>query len=222
MCSVKDFCGKRTASETVHFSSKRSMAYRYTPLDINTQEIRLLILQPAVENEPIECSLQHVSIESEPRPMYETTSYVWGDSSLRDSIRIDGKLSDVPISCKEVLLRLRLPKQLRTLWIDAVCINQSDTVERSQQVGIMNHIYARSSGNLIWLGEDRSYARSAIESVRNILADLATRTNDFQELAEAVYDSHGNFRHLDVTSDVLLDQQALLALFHCAWFSRVW
>ncbi|KAM6513796.1 hypothetical protein FALCPG4_015009 [Fusarium falciforme] len=38
------------------------------------------------------------------------------------------------------------------LWIDALCINQNDERERSQQVSMMDEIYSRASRVLIWLG----------------------------------------------------------------------
>ncbi|KAF1977645.1 HET-domain-containing protein, partial [Bimuria novae-zelandiae CBS 107.79] len=43
--------------------------------------------------------------------------------------------------------------QTRWLWIDQLCINQDDEVERSQQVSIMHGIYGNGKRTLIWLGE---------------------------------------------------------------------
>lgn len=43
------------------------------------------------------------------------------------------------------------------IWIDAICINQADLAERSQQVAIMGSIYSGARCVLSWLGEpDRS------------------------------------------------------------------
>ncbi|KAK1751407.1 heterokaryon incompatibility protein-domain-containing protein [Echria macrotheca] len=41
----------------------------------------------------------------------------------------------------------------RHVWIDAICINQSDVPERSRQVSLMGAIYQRSTMTLIWLGQ---------------------------------------------------------------------
>ncbi len=51
------------------------------------------------------------------------------------------------------LKRLRHPEQSRVLWIDAVCINQDDIQERSQQVAMMGDIYKQASRVLTWIGE---------------------------------------------------------------------
>lgn len=40
----------------------------------------------------------------------------------------------------------------RALWIDAICINQSDIAERNRQVRLMPSIYAKAQMVLIWLG----------------------------------------------------------------------
>ncbi|KAG6355898.1 hypothetical protein INS49_015282 [Diaporthe citri] len=46
---------------------------------------------------------------------------------------------------------LRRPSVERTLWVDALCINQRDPVERSQQVRLMRDIYARCTVDLAWM-----------------------------------------------------------------------
>ena len=40
------------------------------------------------------------------------------------------------------------------LWIDQICINQNDPVERSAQVSIMRKIYSFGNSVLIWLGPE--------------------------------------------------------------------
>ncbi|ERF74073.1 hypothetical protein EPUS_08121 [Endocarpon pusillum Z07020] len=52
-----------------------------------------------------------------------------------------------------VSLHMRDPKQLRTLWIDAVCINQDDLNERGKQVLRMRDIYAVAVAVEVWLGK---------------------------------------------------------------------
>ncbi|RBR20100.1 uncharacterized protein FIESC28_05379 [Fusarium coffeatum] len=38
------------------------------------------------------------------------------------------------------------------IWIDQICINQEDDLERAVQVGMMKDIYASCKGTIIWLG----------------------------------------------------------------------
>jgi hypothetical protein len=51
------------------------------------------------------------------------------------------------------LLRLRHSETDRTLWVDALCINQSDLDEKGQQVSLMREIFKRAGKVTMWLGE---------------------------------------------------------------------
>ncbi|KAF2118819.1 heterokaryon incompatibility protein-domain-containing protein [Lophiotrema nucula] len=50
------------------------------------------------------------------------------------------------------LKALRSPRQEYTLWIDAICINQDDTAERSVEVGRMGSIFQLAQRVVVWLG----------------------------------------------------------------------
>ena len=52
----------------------------------------------------------------------------------------------------EFLAHARLEGWNRHLWIDALCINQNDNVEKSGQVALIGEIYSRASQVLVWLG----------------------------------------------------------------------
>jgi hypothetical protein len=44
-------------------------------------------------------------------------------------------------------------------WIDAICINQEDVLERNQQVNLMTRIYKKAVGVHIWLGSKETTVR---------------------------------------------------------------
>jgi hypothetical protein len=48
---------------------------------------------------------------------------------------------------------LRYKDRERILWADALCINQSDLVERTHQVSLMSSVYGRAALVIVWLGE---------------------------------------------------------------------
>ncbi|KAL6699583.1 heterokaryon incompatibility protein domain-containing protein [Trichoderma pleuroticola] len=52
------------------------------------------------------------------------------------------------------LCRIRDVSETLTRWIDAVCINQSSTTERTQQVRLMIEMYTKAKKTVMWLGED--------------------------------------------------------------------
>ena len=50
------------------------------------------------------------------------------------------------------LEHLRLPSEDRMLWIDAICINQRDLIEKGHQVGRMADIFKPATRIVVWLG----------------------------------------------------------------------
>ncbi|KAI4934811.1 hypothetical protein J4E85_002671 [Alternaria conjuncta] len=114
--------------------------------------IRVLHVYPAPETDPLICSLEHCDIDSDPE--YEAISYVWGDSDLAWSVICDSNVIPVTRSLHEALLRIRLPDQRRTVWIDGLCINQIDAIEKSHQVQLMQRVYRNAYRVLVWLGPD--------------------------------------------------------------------
>lgn len=53
----------------------------------------------------------------------------------------------------------------RRLWVDAVCINQDDAVEKSQQVKLMHDIYTKATDVLVWLGPGTTETDSMMRAV---------------------------------------------------------
>jgi len=43
----------------------------------------------------------------------------------------------------------------KVLWIEAICINQADDIEKSHQVSLMGEIYRNADNVVIFLGEER-------------------------------------------------------------------
>lgn len=128
----------------------------YKPLDASKNEIRLLRLSPIQDNtdkskrEMIHCSLFRVSMDNPPD--FEALSYHWGDRSEQPQIMLDDELFSVTSNLGHALHHLRLPSVARTLWIDAICINQTDISERNEQVQNMQKIYQLASRVIAWVG----------------------------------------------------------------------
>jgi hypothetical protein len=111
---------------------------------------RLLKVFPSEFSSPLSCSLFECPLDDEVQ--YEALSYVWGDPRDRESITCDGKEILVTRNCLDAIRYLRLPSHTRTLWIDAICINQNSVSERNHQVKLMGKVYHYASKVLVWLG----------------------------------------------------------------------
>ncbi|KAH6681623.1 heterokaryon incompatibility protein-domain-containing protein [Halenospora varia] len=85
---------------------------------------------------------------------YDAISYVWGTAEA--SVRVlcnDGSLQITP-RAYEMLehLHLHRPVPTRLLWIDAICINQTDLDEKAVQVPLMHQIYSKAASVVVWMG----------------------------------------------------------------------
>ena len=140
--------------------------------------IRLLELQPGAPSQPIECRLFIVDLASD--PIYEAISYEWGDPSKTTSITCDGKHRSVRMNLELALRSFRKPSESRVLWIDALCINQDDDMEKSHQVAMMGDIYRKAKTGLAWLGPDpQDQAQSACELMTQIVSVVTEHAKSF-------------------------------------------
>ena len=96
--------------------------------------------------------LRPVSLDFEPK--YEALSYTWGVSKKGRTIRVNAEHRvAVTDNLFLALQRLRRRYFKRAHWVDAICINQSNNEERSQQVAMMARIYRQATCINVWLGE---------------------------------------------------------------------
>lgn len=120
-------------------SSANDEGFVYEELE-GLYTLRLVILEPSQHMEsPIRCQLIHANLAGDPE--YEALSYVWGDPMDKVAISLQNTETSVTRNLWNALCRLRLADKPRTLWVDAICIDQSNIEERNQQVGIMRQIY---------------------------------------------------------------------------------
>ena len=88
-----------------------SIAGVYQRLDIESQEIRLLILGPGKEEGIVKCSIRHPSLRGLIKPQYETISYVWRDPDVKAIVELNGSKREVPASSERVLRRFRFSRK---------------------------------------------------------------------------------------------------------------
>lgn len=123
----------------------------HQPLDPLLPEIRILKLLPSASfDAPLECWLVHRPLYGE-SPGYEALSYVWGEPKFTSEITLNNEQYFITPNLELAMRYLRRSSEERILWVDALCINQNDLVERSQQVLLMKDIYARCTVDLAWM-----------------------------------------------------------------------
>ena len=142
--------------------------YQYDSLP-DDSSIRVLSLEPAVShNAPVLIKLETLRISKNlpcPALHYEALSYVWGAAEGNRVVFCDGKRILVTENCESALRQLRRRTRARKLWIDAICIDQRNNKERSQQVDIMDMVFANARRVVVWLGEDPSSRGGSFSSL---------------------------------------------------------
>lgn len=142
------------------------------------QEIRLLRIPIDDDSQLITSSLFHASLDN--CPPYTALSYVWGDAKTTLPISVNGSIVSITKNLHEALSALRksgadTAGAALTLWVDALCINQSDDAEKAIQVQLMRRIYHEAAQVIIWLGPEGGESTAALHQLR----DIGTR---FQKL----------------------------------------
>ncbi|KAK0654182.1 heterokaryon incompatibility protein-domain-containing protein [Cercophora samala] len=165
-------------------------------------------------------------------PVYEALSYTWGSATETDLILVQhhsdatstrGKLS-VTQNLATALRHLRRPLHTRTLWIDAICINQQDEAERNKQVHRMTDIYRLANRLVVWLGPEADNSKHALSTL-HYLSEQVDITRTMHQISRPGSIQRGTMNWYALKGDLPYDQktwQALQALFYREWFTRVW
>lgn len=141
----------------------------YKRLDSSTSEIRLLEV-------PSEGSKDWglVTVSLDDNPEYFALSYVWGEKKDLKKIIVQSQDIEVTPNLASALSRIRsgnlggTSTPIKYLWVDAICINQEDNEERSQQVQLMHRIFIYAQAVYTWVGsKDYSLAFQTIRTLAN-------------------------------------------------------
>ena len=228
----------------------------YRQLDVEKREIRLVEIKPRASDndadELIELSLQYTALSDLHHISYEALSYTWGDHFSRQTIYVrdgDKSTSAYPMSINSnlfgALRHLRQRKVSRVMWIDLLSINQTNIVERSQQVALMGDIFAAATAVPIWLGEISDHVREDFKVLHSIAnAYVPTKTQPVETSLDAALchvkspDSSGSVGISGLSSlppprkshAIIADSEDETRyyqfyhdrLFQRQWFQRVW
>ena len=165
--------------------------YRYSRLQEN--KIRLLRVIPMQDStSQLECFVEYRDIPQgteNPDPGYIALSWRPGSeqfdrySSLRspvpsrprwneDFFIMDGQdkysLSVDP-SLQLALKQLRETEEPIFVWVEQICINQTDEAERTSQGDLIPTIFEHADGVVVWLGEGDEDSKTAIQFIPSLL-----------------------------------------------------
>ncbi|KAG8527890.1 uncharacterized protein KY384_006806 [Bacidia gigantensis] len=142
--------------------------------------------------------------------LYIAISYVWGNPTAYAHIHIGDRTLPVTRNLEAVLRNLRKISEPIELWVDAICINQSNVPERNAQVQDMANIYKAAEEVIGWIGELNPEAPIGFRIFREITA--RHRNEGFDDFLDAYI--------RDVSNDP--SWEALLELLDRPYWTRLW
>jgi Heterokaryon incompatibility protein (HET) len=162
---TRQIVSRQVRSDHMNDEIFRLKTHDYRPYPdkfLYVREYRCLLLKSAKnEDEVIICELFHIT-HLMATPYYEALSYAWGTKLASRFILVDGKRLSVTENLFSALHHLRRKHCHRLLWVDAICIDQSNLEERSQQVQIMDNIYQNATNVIVWLGPSTPESKLAL------------------------------------------------------------
>ncbi|KAF4499446.1 het-6-heterokaryon incompatibility [Fusarium agapanthi] len=201
--------------------------FPYQPL--KSDKLRLLNVE-AGDDDSIRVELKTVKSRTSQR--FWALSYVWGATENPATILLNDQPFSITRNLYNALYQYRrhafdgYDSDKAMLWVDAICINQNDQVEKSIQVPRMSEIYGQCERVLAWLGPVNSDEESHV-------CRLADRLKYFQSPADPTSRDMSEDDRITVfiksgrsneTASIEVEsvRKALSSIGHRPWFRRIW
>ena len=185
--------------------------HSYTGIS-NPRCIRILVLEPASSPDAeLRGKLDEAVLDS--RLEYHALSYVWGVVNPQAMAAIwilapsSGSYRHLRITpnCCQALKHLRYSDRPRSLWVDAICIDQQSSSEKSSQVAMMETIYFTASNVVVWL-----------DLSPELPADKTTAAFSLLETITRLYKNHS----IRLDPDNACQRSKVIVIMHEMWCLR--
>lgn len=205
--------------------------YNYNPLEY--RHVRLLeCTRRDTSNDTLsfEYRIIYVEISEDGQaPEFEAVSYTWGDAAKVTALPLGEGAGHIALTANlsQALPYLSHHSATKRLWIDQLCINQSDGAEKGVQVGLMSEIYSKARRVIVWLGPECEGTMLCKEWLAGLNQLLSRQTNAGRTLRESM-NYHGAHRYQTI-KEFLEDQKwdpkyidALADFWLRPYFTRGW
>jgi hypothetical protein len=208
--------------------------------------MRLLHFIPGDEDQELRGVIVHVSTNSSRHVgRYRALSYVWGTDGPTDKLITPDGIVAISPSLGRALRCLRQRTQLLVLWVDAVCINQSNNAEKAEQIRLLPRIFQSAEFVYAFWGPFEGHGDAAAEMLMQVLAkanvEEHSRTKSVSDCTveeapasnNASTENEGgwpkelaripaswNDERIPRADDPVWD--SVETLFSCSWFRRAW
>jgi len=203
-------------------------ALKYHPLQ--DSEIRLITIKPAPRNHPIECRLENIRLSKECQ--FIALSYVWGNPKDLLPIIVNDVSFTVTRNLYHALCQLRewvaegsevfenyfSSSGQYFFWADAICLNQDDDNEKTQQIPRMRDVYGTAVLVCGWLGLPKEGKENMIDKIFTMGRKLAAEP--FRKADGNIYLYTGMM--LALGDELPAFSKTFAEVIDLPWFTRVW
>ncbi|KAF5529068.1 het-6-heterokaryon incompatibility [Fusarium mexicanum] len=201
--------------------------FSYQPL--KSDELRLLLVKLG-DTDLIRVELKTVKSRTSQR--FWALSYVWGARENPATILLNNQPFSITRNLYNALYQYRrhafhgYNSDKAMLWVDAICINQNDQVEKSIQVPRMSEIYGQCERVLAWLGpvdsdEEVNVSRLA-EKLKQFHSPADLVSQDLSEDERITAFMQAGRSDESSATEVESVRDALRSIGHRPWFRRIW
>ncbi|KAI4162944.1 MAG: hypothetical protein LQ342_003455 [Letrouitia transgressa] len=166
---------------------------QFPPLNPLRREIR--ILKPFARQDPklsddgintakdvaispkidLQFELKVVSIDD--LPEYTALSYVWGAHEGTKPLSVNGQDFLITENLNSALRHVPYADISPAIWIDSVCIDQANDVEKTEQIRLMKSIYSSATFVIVWLGLPTEKSDFIIDVIESFADNILSRFN---------------------------------------------
>ena len=162
----------------------------YSRLPVEKDKFRVLRIKEARHSDDgpgLSFSLKlNDNADDNVRDVYAAISYTWGGQPFDHIIKVDDVDYAVTRSCAQALEEVH-KCGYTFVWIDQVCINQTDLGERGAQISLMSRIYAAAAEVVIWLGpfNELTFTPTYLEQSEMLYVDPEQSADSYHVLQQA-------------------------------------
>ncbi|KAK0512097.1 hypothetical protein JMJ35_005225 [Cladonia borealis] len=187
----------------------KASPYGYSSLPLDS--IRLLCRDDGAGSSSNWSLSQHVLNDA---PAFFALSYAWGAEKPTEKVNIKQSVLKITLSLSILLQELEARCDVCFIWIDQMCINQLDELEKAVQVKMMRDIYVSAQKVLVWLGPSTEGSNLAMDSIAPLDELIGVLPLDI-------------LAHDDINSRLLPGQDdpvwpALVDFYARPWYHRLW
>ncbi|KAF2969623.1 hypothetical protein GQX73_g3952 [Xylaria multiplex] len=154
-------------------------------------------------------ALRHVGVNL---PKLSKDADTDSDNSSKRVMMCDGKKMIIKPNLYDALLQIRQVTP-GYYWVDAVCMNQSDNVEKTQQLQMMSDIYRTAESVTVWLGKCPQLLSLGVARFEAAQGDLGPMKKEDERLGKKQMLGDDSEQYAFVGAAYLLSRR---------WFGRLW